>query len=202
MRSALIALRAAGAAVALTALTAVTAPAAVAEDWGRSGVSVRPDPAEPGDLVKLEVRGCEGGWASARSSAFVSEVHLSPGHEDRHALWGDALIAPHAQAGSHEINVKCDGRDGRVSGSIRISERRHHPDPHHSPVWPVHAGGGAMAADVAARTTELAAAPAKKDHGGDGPGLPQTVIGAVLAAVATLAVAGRALALRRRRSGE
>ncbi|MEU6894217.1 hypothetical protein ABZ934_20905 [Streptomyces sp. NPDC046557] len=200
MRSALIALRVTGVAVALTALTAVTTPAAVAEDWGRGGVSVRPDPAEPGDLVKLEVRGCDGGWASARSSVFVSEVHLSSGHDDRHALWGDALIASHAQPGSHEIRVKCDGRDDRVSGSLRIRER-HHPDPHHSPVWPVHAGGGAMAAEVA-KTTELAAAPAKKNHGGDGPGLPQTVIGAVLAAVATLAVAGRALALRRRRSGE
>ncbi|MGW7101025.1 hypothetical protein [Streptomyces sp. NPDC054838] len=200
MRSTLIALRATGVAVALTALGAVTAPAAAAEDWGRGGVSVKPDPAEPGDLVKLEVRGCDGGWASARSSVFVSEVHLSAGHDDRHALWGDALIATHARPGSHEIRVKCDGRDDRVSGSVRIREG-HHPDPHHSPVRPVHAGGGAMAAEVA-RTTELAAAPTKKNHGGDGPGLPQTVIGAVLAAVATLAVAGRALALRRRRGSE
>jgi hypothetical protein len=57
-----------------------------------------------------------------------------------------------------------------------------------------------MSAEVA-ETTRLAAA-AKREHGGDGPGLPHTVIGAVLAAAATLAVAGRALALRRRRSGQ
>ncbi|MEU3775441.1 hypothetical protein AB0F11_19925 [Streptomyces sp. NPDC032472] len=98
--------------------------------------------------------------------------------------------------------------------------RGEHPDAHRTPSKPVHAGGGGMAAELAeaarlAQTQSGAqagtgagaaaqdqAAAAKKSHGGDGPGLPHTVIGAVLAAAATLAVAGRALALRRRRSGE
>ncbi|MFD9379947.1 hypothetical protein ACFWBH_31290 [Streptomyces sp. NPDC059999] len=217
MRSALIAFRATGVAVALTALTAVAAPTVVAEDWDRDrdrdrgSVSVRPNPAEPGDRVKLEVRGCACDWASATSSVFAWEARLSPGRDDRKVLWGDATIAHHAEPGWHEIRVKCEGRE--VRGSIQIHRDR--PNPHHSPVWPVHAGGGGMAAELAASTKiakereraraaegAQATVTAKKSHDADGPGLPHTVIGAVLAAAATLAVAGRALTLRRRRSGE
>ncbi|GAA3101136.1 hypothetical protein GCM10020254_53390 [Streptomyces goshikiensis] len=60
-----------------------------------------------------------------------------------------------------------------------------------------------MAAELAAPPAPPAeAAAAKKHHGEGAPGLPHTLIGAALAAAATLAVAGRALTLRRRRSGE
>ncbi|WP_330296546.1 hypothetical protein [Streptomyces sp. NBC_00503] len=218
MRSDLIALRVAGLAVALTALSAATAPFAFAEEqWNRGSVSADPNPAEPGAQVKLRVRGCDDDWAIAQSPVFVSEVRLSSGRDDRHTLWGDAMIRSWADPGRHPIRIKCGGRgDEKEFGSIEIEHRREHPNPHHTPVWPVHAGGGGMSEEIAAKakkdagsaeqakaadSAQLAAA-AKKSHTGDGPGLPHTVIGAVLAAVATLAVAGRALSLRRRRSGE
>ncbi|MFF3858485.1 hypothetical protein [Streptomyces sp. NPDC002209] len=211
MRSALIALRATGVAVALTALTAVSAPTALAAgEENRGGVSVDPHQAEPGVQVKLRVRGCEDKWASAKSAVFVSEVHLSSGRDGDKTLTGDAMVSSQAQPGWHDIRVKCDGGEDRVRGSIEVVRRRDdrdkerekerdRPNPHQSPVWPVHAGGGGMSAELAAQDQ---AAAAKKNHGGDGPGLPHTVIGAVLAAAATLAVAFRALTLRRRRSGE
>ncbi|WP_327283583.1 MULTISPECIES: hypothetical protein [unclassified Streptomyces] len=208
MRSALIALRATGVAVALTALTAVSPPAALAGEENRAGVSVDPHQAEPGAQVKLRVRGCDDKWASAKSAAFVSEVHLSSGRDGDKTLSGDAMVSSHAQPGWHDIKVKCDGGEDRVRGSIEVIRRRDdreqdrdRPNPHQSPVRPVHAGGGGMSAELAAQAQDQAAA-TKKSHGGEGPGLPQTVIGAVLAAAATLAVAFRALTLRRRRSGE
>ncbi|MCX5198371.1 hypothetical protein OOK31_31575 [Streptomyces sp. NBC_00249] len=199
MRSSLIALRVAGVAVALTASVAVTAPAALANEWDRGGVSADPNPAEPGTQVKLRVKGCDADWAVAHSPVFVSEARLSSGRGDGRVLFGEAMISSHAQSGWHEIRVKCGGRDEGLRGSIEVRGRGHHrPEPHHTPVWPVHAGGGGMSAELA-ETARLAAA-AKKSHD-DGPGLPHTVIGAVLAAAATLAVAGRALTLRRRRNG-
>ncbi|THA37248.1 hypothetical protein E6W17_22530 [Streptomyces sp. A1547] len=211
----MIALRVTGVAVALTALTAVSAPTVLAAgEENRGGVSVDPHQAEPGAQVKLRVRGCEDKWASAKSAVFVSEVHLSSGRDGDRTLTGDAMVSSTAQPGWHDIRVKCDGGEDRVRGSIEVVRRRDdhekghdkerekerdRPDPHRSPVWPVHAGGGGMSAELAAQDQ---AAAAKKNHGGDGPGLPHTVIGAVLAAAATLAVAFRALTLRRRRSGE
>lgn len=219
MRSDVLALRVTGVAVALTALSAVTAPFAFAEEWNRDrgSVSADPSPAEPGAQVKLRVRGCEEDWAVAQSVVFVSEVRLSTGRDDRRTLWGDAMIRSWAEPGRHDIKIKCGGRGGeREWGTIEIERRREHrPNPHHTPVWPVHAGGGGMSEEIAAKSkaasavdaaeaadsAQLATA-AKKSHEGEGPGLPHTVIGAVLAAAATLAVAGRALTLRRRRSGE
>lgn len=203
MRSVHIALRAAGVAVALTAFSAVTAPTALAgeEDRGGSGdrgsISVEPDPAHPGAQVKLRVSGCDGTRGTAKSSVFVADAELYGRDSGRSPLYGEAIISPHVQPGRHSVRVTCDGHD-KVSGSIEISH--HRPSHHPSPVWPVHAGGGGMSAELA-ESSRLAAT-AKKNHGDDGPGLPHTVIGAVLAAAATLAVAGRALALRRRRSGD
>ncbi|MFF4100378.1 hypothetical protein [Streptomyces sp. NPDC001903] len=220
MRTALIALRVTGVAVALTALTAVSSPAALAAGEEKSGsVSVDPRQAEPGAQVKLRVHGCEDKWATAKSAVFVSEVHLSSGRDGDKSLSGDAMISSHAQPGWHPVQVKCDGGEDRVRGTVEVVRRRDdrekdrdrdRPSPHQTPVWPVHAGGGGMSAELAAtdravRAAQAAqdqAAAAKKSHGGEGPGLPHTVIGAVLAAAATLAVAFRALTLRRRRSGE
>ncbi|MEU9300355.1 hypothetical protein [Streptomyces sp. NPDC048269] len=202
MRSVQIALRAAGVAVALTAFSGVTAPTALAgeEDRGDRGgsVSVDPNPAAPGAQVKLRVNGCDGTRGSAKSAVFTSDVELYGRDGGRSPLYGEAIISSHASPGSHSIRVTCDGHD-RVTGSIEISHH-HQPSHHASPVWPVHAGGGGMSAEIAESSRLVAAA--KKDHGDDGPGLPHTLIGAILAAAATLAVAGRALTLRRRRSGD
>ncbi|WP_327414185.1 hypothetical protein [Streptomyces sp. NBC_01233] len=201
MRSVPIALRAAAVSVALAAFSAVTVPAALAgeEDrGGRGSITVDPDPAHPGAQVKLRVNGCDGSRGSAKSAVFVADVDLYGRDGGRSLLYGEAVISSHASPGWHSIRVTCDGRD-KVSGSVQISPYRH-PSHHASPVWPVHAGGGGMSAELA-KGAEPVAAAAKKDHD-DGPSLPHTVIGAILAAVATLAAAGRALALRRRRSGE
>ncbi|MEU9085615.1 hypothetical protein [Streptomyces sp. NPDC048357] len=202
MRSVPIALRAAAVSVALAAFSAVTAPIALAgeEDrGGRGSITVDPDPAHPGAQVKLRVNGCDGTRGAAKSAVFVADVDLYGRDGGRSPLYGEAMISSHASPGWHSIRVTCDGHD-KVTGSVQISPYRH-PTHHASPVWPVHAGGGGMSAELAEAAKPVAAA-AKKDHGDDGPSLPHTVIGAILAAVATLAVAGRALALRRRRSGE
>ncbi len=201
MRSVPIAVRAAGVAVALAAFSAVTASTALAgeEDRGRGSIAVDPDPAHPGSQVKLRVQGCDGIRGEAKSSVFVSDVDLHGRDGGRSPLYGEATISSHASPGWHSVRVRCDGHE-KISGSVQISPYRH-PSHHASPVWPVHAGGGGMSAELAEAAKPVTAA-AKKDHGDDGPGLPHTVIGAILAAVATLAVAGRALALRRRRSGE
>ncbi|MEJ8644168.1 hypothetical protein WKI68_28285 [Streptomyces sp. MS1.HAVA.3] len=128
----------------------------------------------------------------------MSDVDLHGRDGGRSPLYGEATISSHASPGWHSVRVRCDGHE-KISGSVQISAYRH-PSHHASPVWPVHAGGGGMSAELAEKAKPVTAA--EKKHADDGPGLPHTVIGAILAAVATLAVAGRALALRRRRSGE
>lgn len=201
MRSVHIALRAAGVAVALTAFSAVTAPTALAGEEDRGGrgghISIEPNPAHPGAQVKLRVHGCEGTRGVAKSSAFTAGAELYGRDGGRSPLYGEVTISSHAHPGPHTVRVFCDGHD-KVNGSIEVGHRR--PSHHASPVWPVHAGGGGMSAELA-ESSRLAAAAKEDEHGGEGPGVPHTVIGAVLAAAATLAVAGRALALRRRRSG-
>ncbi|MGW9071892.1 hypothetical protein ACWGQT_20920 [Streptomyces yangpuensis] len=205
MRSVPIAVRTAAVAAALAAFSAVTAPTALAgeEERGRGSIAVDPSPAHPGAQVKLRVQGCDGNRGVAKSSVFVADADLYGRDGGRRSpLYGDAMISSHASPGWHAVRVYCDG-DEKFTDSVQISAHRH-PSHHASPVWPVHAGGGGMAdrpADRPAQAPGLVTA-AKKEDGSDGPGMPHTVIGAVLAAVATLAVAGRALSLRRRRSGE
>ncbi|MFE1831448.1 hypothetical protein [Streptomyces yangpuensis] len=201
MRSVPIAVRTAAVAAVLAAFSAVTAPTALAgeEDRDRGSIAVDPSPAHPGAQVKLRVQGCDGNRGVAKSSVFVADADLYGRDGGRRSpLYGDAMISSHASPGWHAVRVYCDG-DEKFTGSVQVSAYRH-PSHHASPVWPVHAGGGGMA-DRPAEAPGLVTA-AKKEHGYDGPGMPHTVIGAALAAVATLAVAGRALTLRRRRSGE
>ncbi|MEV7613440.1 hypothetical protein [Streptomyces sp. NPDC089799] len=239
MRTALLALRATGAAAALTAVSVLTAPAAPADDGVRGTIWATPTTAEPGAQVELRVLGCDGGKGVAKSPVFVSPVplHGRGGHGGRNApggeLFGEATISVHAKPGWHSVEAHCEGGAGRATGSIQVVPHRggDHDGPdhgkpdhdrppfaHHTPRWPVHAGGGGMAGKLpeaqklpaggnaagpagdGPATENLAAA--KKHPAPQGPGLPHTLIGAFLAAAATLAVAGRALTLRRRRSGE
>lgn len=158
MRSVPIAVRATAMAVALAAFSVVTAPIALAgeEDRGdrgdRGSVTVDPNPAHPGAQVKLRVQGCDGTRGSAKSAAFVSDVDLYGRDGGRSPLYGDAMISSHASPGWHSVRVTCDGHD-KVSGSVQISEY-HRPSHHATPVWPVHAGGGGMAAELAAEPHE------------------------------------------------
>ncbi|MGW0362469.1 hypothetical protein [Streptomyces sp. NPDC002990] len=227
MRSVRIALGATGVAVTLTALSAVAAPTALAGEENRGTVWATPSKVRPGAQIELRVRGCHGTNGSAKSSAFVADADLSGRDGHGKPLYGEAMVSSHARPGWHHIRVTCDGREGKATGSIEVVRHGpdhhrpdhdrpdhhrpdhdrpdHHrpdhdrPDHHPSPVWPVHAGGGGMSAELA-ENSRLAAA--NKDQERGGPTLPHTLIGAVLAAAATLAVAGRALALRRRRSGQ
>ncbi|MFG2295379.1 hypothetical protein [Streptomyces sp. NPDC048603] len=240
MRTALLALRATGAAAALTAVSVFAGPAALAEEGNRGTVWATPTTAEPGAQVELRVLGCDGGKGVAKSPVFVSPVplHGRGGHGGRSVyggeLFGEAMISSHAKPGWHTIEAHCEGGAGRATGSIQVVPHRggghdkpDHDKPdhgkpdhdrppyaHHTPRWPVHAGGGGMAGKLPGAEQLPAAgkpagnpaaenlAAAKKHPAPQGPGLPHTLIGAFLAAAATLAVAGRALKLRRRRSGE
>ncbi|MEV8533435.1 hypothetical protein [Streptomyces sp. NPDC051211] len=224
MRTALLARRATGVAViTLTAVSAVSVPSALAAEEPRGTVWATPSTAEPGAQIELRVSGCHGTTGLAKSSVFVADAELSGRDGRGNPLYGEAMISSHARPGWHDIRVTCDGREGKATGSLQIVHHRpdhhrpdhqrpdhqrpdhqnqrpdhqrpdhHRPDPHHTPRWPVHAGGGGMAAELAAT---------KKEREPEGPSLPHTLIGAGLATVATLAVAARALKLRRRRSGE
>ncbi|MGW1762931.1 hypothetical protein ACWCQL_02380 [Streptomyces sp. NPDC002073] len=200
MRTDLIALRGAGVTAALLAATAATlgfAPSASAGEEGRGTVWATPSTASPGAQIELRVNGCNGTTGTAKSEVFVADAELSGRDGGGNPLYGEAMISSRARPGWYSIHVTCDGRDRKATGSIQIEHHQpnHRPSHHATPVWPVHAGGGGM-------SEELTATAAKKESGSRGPGLPHTVIGALLAAAATLAVAGRALALRRRRNGE
>ncbi|MER5931293.1 hypothetical protein [Streptomyces sp. NPDC002054] len=217
MRIALLALRAAGVAVALTAgsvVSAVSVPTALAEEGQRGTVWATPSTAQPGAQIELRVTGCKGTTGLAKSPVFVADADLSGRDGRGKPLYGEAMISTHAKPGWHTVRAFCDGGE-KATGSLQIvphtpdhhrpdhqrpdhqrpdqRPEHHRPDAHQTPHWPVHAGGGGMSAELAT---------AKKEPERDGPSLPHTVIGAVLAAAAGLAVAGRALKLRRRRSGE
>jgi hypothetical protein len=202
MRTHLLALRGAAAGGSLLATSALVlagfgslpAAAAPAGEENRGTVWATPATASPGAQIELRVNGCDGTTGAAKSSVFVADAHLTGRDGRGNPLYGEAMISSKAQPGWHTIRVTCDGQDDKATGSIQIvhHDPTHRPTHHPSPVWPVHAGGGGMSAELAA---------GKKEDGG-GPGLPHTVIGAVLACAATLAVAGRAMRLRRRRSGQ
>ncbi|QES52350.1 hypothetical protein DEJ50_11845 [Streptomyces venezuelae] len=186
------------------------APAAPAEEGQRGTVWATPSTAEPGAQIELRVTGCKGTTGLAKSPVFVADADLSGRDGRGNPLYGEAMVSTHARPGWHTVRAFCDGGE-KATGSLQIVPHKpdhhrpdhqrpdhhrpdhHRPDAHHTPRWPVHAGGGGMAAELAT---------AKKEPEREGPSLPHTVIGGVLAAAAGLAVAGRALKLRRRRSGE
>ncbi|MER7759545.1 hypothetical protein [Streptomyces sp. NPDC097619] len=208
MRTDLLALRATGPAavlVAASALVLTAAPTALSAEEHRGTVWATPSTASPGAQIELRVNGCDGTTGAAKSPVFVADAHLSGRDGGGNPLYGEAMIRSGAKPGWYSIQVTCDGRDAKATGSIQVvhHEPTHRPTHHPSPIWPVHAGGGGMAAELA--TGDKADAlrqTAARDARDEGPGLPHTVIGAVLACAATLAVAGRAVRLRRRRSGE
>ncbi|MFE9254755.1 hypothetical protein [Streptomyces sp. NPDC006879] len=194
MRSALLALRVAAAATVLAAAPMVTATDAFAgEEEGRGSVTVTPSKVAPGAQVELRVTGCEGKTGYGKSTVFVSEAHLSGRDGRGNPLYGEAMIRSNAQPGWHTVHVTCDGKGTQATGSVEVVHHGDRPAPHPSPISPIHAGGGGMSSQLAASS------PARS--GDEGPGLSHAVVGGLLAAAASLAVAGRALRVRRRRSG-
>lgn len=108
-----------------------------------------------------------------------------------HTLHGYATIEDRLAPGSHQITVRCAGREHRAAGTVHIAGPHSRPV-HPSPVAPVRAGGGGTAVLAAEQRPP-------NDTDGAGPGTPHTVIGLVLAGVAAVVVAVRGS--RRRRQG-
>jgi len=182
----------AGVAVA-AALT--PAPLAYAAD---GGITVTPASPAPGSDVRLVVRGCTGKTGTAKSEAFVADVLLA-GEGQGGALVGGSRVRSSLVPGTYNVTVGCDGRNGKVKGTITVTEKSADtpeaskkpekpseaasapaPVPA-SPVAPVPAGGGGAAEQLAA------------DARGAGPGTRQAVVGLVLAGVAAVVVAVRSV---------
>ncbi|MFF9511836.1 hypothetical protein ACF1BU_16120 [Streptomyces sp. NPDC014724] len=181
-------------AAAVVAATLVPASAALADSGSgtgsgpgtgsgsRTGLSVTPLSAAPGDGVDLRLDSCEGKEAKGESDAFVSEARFSPATDG--GLSAEARISSDASPGDHDIRVVCsDGRGTTMSGKVTVADRNRP-----TPLAPVRAGGGgtALLNEESAR------------H--NGPGLVQAVIGLVLAAVAVVVVVFRSV--RRRRTAK
>ncbi|WP_455353575.1 hypothetical protein [Streptomyces sp. SYSU K217416] len=219
MRSTLLTFRAASAAVVLLCLPATDA---YADEEKRATLTVVPSTVEPGGEIELRVNGCERRTGTATAAVFVDDADLAAVGGQGSPLFGEAMIRPKAPAGWHTIQVHCDGREDVATGRVRVVEEggpRHEttddptreptlepthkqpyrptvkpthtqePTRHESPVSPVRAGGGG---------TSPQAAHASHTAEDDGPGTRQTVVGVLLAAAATVAVAGRAVRRRRR----
>ncbi|MFD6998312.1 hypothetical protein ACFWA5_19045 [Streptomyces mirabilis] len=173
-------------------LAAAFTPAAYAAD---GGVSVSPMSPAPGSDVQLRALGCTGPTGTAVSTAFVADARLTG---QGGVLVGDTRVRSSATPGAYEVKVSCDGRQGRVTGTVTVTapggptslrsalaiptaltSALAIPNGLASPVAPVHAGGGGTAhfASVDARSSS--------------PGTKHAVIGLVLASAAAVAVAVR-----------
>ncbi|RDG37134.1 hypothetical protein DVH02_16575 [Streptomyces corynorhini] len=99
-------------------------------------VTVKPSTAGPGGEVEIQVEGCKGHSAVAKSRAFAAnadlarrafgeEYNLDQAETARNPdyavpLRGHVKVKPSATPGRYEINVTCDGRDHASSGSFEV----------------------------------------------------------------------------------
>ncbi|MEW2070742.1 hypothetical protein [Streptomyces sp. NPDC007346] len=165
--------------IALPVSAAQASPAVRAGDDARGTVSVTPSTIAPGGQVELWTDVCgKGRQARGDSDAFVSEAHFAPA--DDKGLFAEAAIRSDAAPRTYDVRVTCKDGKGRATGTLTVI---HHTRP--SPVAPVKAGGGGTAT-LAEREAES-----------EGPGTRHAVIGLVLAAVASVAVALRSTRRRR-----
>ncbi|MEU7036520.1 PT domain-containing protein [Streptomyces sp. NPDC046237] len=218
MRSGSTALRAAGAAAIL-----VLAPAAGTAFAG-DGVkaTVTPSTAKPGADVEVRVQGCKGTTGAAASKAFVADADLTGRDGSAHALHGDTTIRSGLASGTYKVSVTCDGREHRDVGVVHVEKHKpqpthhpthepthkpthhpthrptHEPTHHPSPYAPVRAGGGGAA--VAGQAVPPVAPGVAQTTSANGLGTPYTLVGLVLAGIASVAVAVRSA--RRRRAGD
>ncbi|MFF7437119.1 hypothetical protein [Streptomyces sp. NPDC008122] len=192
MRSAPIALRAAGAALVL-----VLAPAAGGA-YAHDGVkaTVTPSTASPGAEVDVRVQGCKGTTGAAESPAFVADAELTGRDGGGNPLFGDTTIRSGLKDGTYKVAVTCDGHHHRDVGTVRVRHRQeptHRPTHHATPIAPVRAGGGGTAAFAAPAAPGVAQTTSES-----GLGTPYTLLGLGMAAIAAVAVAFRS---SRRRAG-
>ncbi|MFB7448520.1 hypothetical protein [Streptomyces sp. NPDC056194] len=192
MRSAPIALRAAGAALVL--VLAPAAGGAYAHDGVK--VTVTPSTASPGAEVDVRVQGCKGTTGAAKSKAFVADAELTGRDGGGKPLFGDTTIRSGLKDGTYEVGVTCDGHDHRDVGAVQVRHRQeptHRPTHHATPIAPVRAGGGGTAAFAAPAAPGVAQTTSES-----GLGTPYTLLGLGMAAIAAVAVAFRS---SRRRAG-
>ncbi|MFD0074537.1 hypothetical protein ACFVIY_19105 [Streptomyces sp. NPDC127166] len=192
MRSAPIALRAAGAALVL--VLAPAAGGAYAHDGVK--VTVTPSTASPGAEVDVRVQGCKGTTGAAKSKAFVADAELTGRDGGGKPLFGDTTIRSGLKDGTYEVGVTCDGHDHRDVGTVQVRHRQeptHRPTHHATPIAPVRAGGGGTAAFAAPAAPGVAQTTSES-----GLGTPYTLLGLGMAAIAAVAVAFRS---SRRRAG-
>ncbi|GGU87581.1 hypothetical protein GCM10010275_24510 [Streptomyces litmocidini] len=195
MRSAPIALRAAGAALAV-----VLAPAAGGA-YAHDGVkaTVTPSTASPGADADVRVQGCKGTTGAVTSEAFVADAELTGRDGGGHPLFGDTTIRSGLKDGTYKVSVTCDGHEHRNVGTVRV---RHHQEPtqrpthHATPVAPVRAGGGGAAAFAVPVAPGVAQTTSES-----GLGTPYTLLGLGMAAIAAVAVAFRS-SRRRAETGD
>ncbi|MES9508590.1 hypothetical protein ABWJ92_19555 [Streptomyces sp. NPDC000609] len=170
-------------AAAVVAATLVPASAALADsdsgsaqEKGRVSLTATPSSLVPGGETDLRLEGCEGGGATGRSDAFVSEARFSPAADG--GLFTKARISSDASPGDYDLRVDCEDDKGTTgataTGTLTVVDRGRA-----TPLAPVAAGGGG------------ATLFAGRDARQEGPGAVHAVIGLVLAAVAAVAVAFR-----------
>ncbi|MFI1714072.1 hypothetical protein ACIGW4_09815 [Streptomyces sp. NPDC053513] len=196
MRSAPIALRAAGAALAL--VLAPAAGGAYAHDGVK--VTVTPSTASPGVDVDVRVQGCKGTTGAATSKAFVADAELTGRDGGGHPLFGDTTIRSGLEDGTYEVAVTCDGHDHPDAGTVQVRHHReptHRPTHHATPIAPVRAGGGGTAAFAAPVAPGVAQTTSES-----GLGTPYTLLGLGMAAVAAVAVAFRSSRRRAETGGD
>ncbi|MER5468809.1 hypothetical protein [Streptomyces sp. NPDC002685] len=160
-------------------VAAAFTPAAYAADAGPAGITVTPAAPGPGTDIQVRAMGCAGRTGTAVSDAFVSDARLTGGGGG--GLVGETRVRTSLHPGTYDIEVDCDGRSGRIKGTVTVAAPDSSPSVSApaSPLAPVHAGGGG--------TARLAAVDARAA----GPGTRQAVVGLVLASVAAVAVAVR-----------
>ncbi|WP_328538596.1 hypothetical protein [Streptomyces sp. NBC_00344] len=163
-------------AVSAAAATLFPATAAMAGD-APGMVTVSPSVIAPGEVVDLRVH-CDGRRVVGASEAFTAHVAFAASTE-KGAMFGQARIRSDVPAKNYAVAVRCRGR--MATGMLSVVQQRvGMPLP--TPTAPVHAGGGATAALVAAQ---------------GGTETRNAVVGLVLAGTAALTVAARSIRRRR-----
>ncbi|MDX3694184.1 hypothetical protein PV726_28370 [Streptomyces europaeiscabiei] len=205
-------------AVVAAALTA-SAPPVHAADSGN--VSVVPASPAPGSDIRVRVKGCGGKSGTAASKAFVADALLTQlSGRSLGTLAGETRVRSSLKPGTYGVRITCDGKDDKVTGTIKIGDGKpaaneppvtkppvtkppatkpaYSPRPSSpaSPVAPVRAGGGGAAARLAAADPADARGSAETANSMDdarhaGPGTRHAVVGLVLAGVAAVAVVAR-----------
>lgn len=109
-------------AVVAAALTG-SASSAHAADSG--GVSVVPASPVPGSDIQVRAKGCGGRSGTATSKAFVANAQLTQlTGKDLGTLAGETRVRSSLGAGTYDVRITCDGREGKLKGTITVGGRR------------------------------------------------------------------------------